>query len=107
MSNKQTITAVITDKRGRVISVGQNNYHRTHTMQAFHAKKVGVPEKIYIHAEVAAIVKCKDLSKAHKISVFRYNKQGLPMLAKPCIICMSCIEASGIKQIEFTRSGKC
>lgn len=102
MSTKQNMKAIIYDKRGRPLSVGQNSYVRTHTVQARYAERVGMPHKIYIHSEVDAILKCKDLSKAHKISVFRHNKQGKPMLAKPCPICMLMIKESGIKEIEWT-----
>ena len=99
---KHNITAIITDKKGRVLSIGKNSYVKTHTMQARHANKVGLPEKTFLHAEVAAIVKCKDLTKAHKIAVMRYTKDGKPANAKPCKICQSAIEASGIKFIEWT-----
>lgn len=100
--SKQTLTAVIYDKRGKVISVGQNSYLKTHPLQALHAKKTGHPEKKYLHAEIHAIVKCKNLSKAHKIFVSRWNKKGKPVMAKPCSVCMSAIQASGIKIIEHT-----
>lgn len=71
-------------------------------MQARHASKVGEPYKVHLHAEVSAIVKCRNLKKAHKISVFRFNKQGQPMLAKPCPICISAIRATNITEIEWT-----
>lgn len=99
---KHSITAMITDKRGRVLSVGTNSYVKTHTLQAKHANKVGLPEKRFLHAEIASIVKCKDLTKAHKIVVMRYTKDGKPANAKPCPVCMSAIEASGIKFVEWT-----
>ena len=96
------LTAVITDKRGMVLSVGKNSYSKTHTFQAKHAAKVGLEKKIYIHAEIDSILHCRDLSKAHKISVFRYGANGRPLNAKPCPICMSAIEEAGIKHIEYT-----
>lgn len=71
-------------------------------MQARHAKRVELPEKTFQHAECNAIVRCRDLSKAHKISVFRYNKQGKPVNAKPCPVCMSMIVETGIKEITWT-----
>jgi tRNA(Arg) A34 adenosine deaminase TadA len=61
-----------------------------------------MPYKTVLHAEVHAIVRCKDLSKAHKITVYRYSVAGEPLLAKPCKICQSAIEAAGIKHIAFT-----
>jgi deoxycytidylate deaminase len=102
MTQHQSITAIIYDKRGRVLSVGQNSYIKTHPMQASFARKVGTEHKIFLHAEVHAIIRCKDLSKAHKILVTRYSKEGKPMLAKPCKICQSAIEAAGIKIVEHT-----
>ena len=102
MSKKHQVTAIIYDRRGRVMSVGQNSYTKTHTLQARHAHKAGLPEKQFLHAEVAAIVKCRDLSKAHKIFVARYDASGQPILAKPCPICMSAIKSSGIKHIQHT-----
>ena len=102
MSKRHEITAVISDKRGRVLSVGQNSYIKTHPLMAYHGHKVGQPYRQYIHAEVHAITKCLDLKKAHKISVFRYNALGQPVLAKPCAVCQSAILAAGIKEVEHT-----
>lgn len=93
---------MIYDKRGRVLSIGQNNYEKSHPLQAKHANKTGMPHRIYLHAEVHSIVRCPDLSKAYKISVSRWDKKGKPMLARPCPVCMSAIEASGIKIVEYT-----
>lgn len=99
---RHVLSAVIYDKRGRVISVGQNSYVKTHPLQAKHAAEVGMPDKQYLHAEIHAIVRCKDLSKAHKIFVSRWDKKGKPALAKPCPVCMSAIEAAGIEVVEHT-----
>jgi len=101
-SAKQNITAIIYDRKGRVLSIGKNSYVKTHPLQAKYAKEVGQPYKVHLHAEIAAIVKCKNLRKAYKISVFRYNNQGKPMMAKPCPICMSAIKAAHISVIEWT-----
>ena len=102
MSRKHSLTAVIYDKRGKVLSVGQNSYVKTHPLQAKFAKKVGQPYKQVLHAEVAAIIKCRDLTKAHRISIFRFDKSGRPALARPCEVCQSAIAASGIQVIEHT-----
>lgn len=99
---KHTLTAVVYDKRGRPLSIGQNSYTRTHPRQAAIAAKVGLPEKKFLHAEFSAITKCRDLKKAHKIVITRYNKQGEPVNAKPCPVCMELIRISGIKEIEYT-----
>lgn len=52
--------------------------------------------------EVHSIVKCRDISKAHKIVVMRYNKDGDPINAKPCKICEQAIALTPIKVIEHT-----
>ena len=102
MTTKHALTAVIYDKRGRVISVGQNSYVKTHPLQAKYAAEVGMPDKQFLHAEIHAIIRCKDLTKAHKIFVSRWDKHGRPMLAKPCPVCMSAIKAAGINLVEHT-----
>lgn len=96
------ITAIIYDKRGRVLSIGKNSYIKTHTKQAYYAEKVGLPDKIFLHAEIHAIVKCRNLNKAHKISVMRFDKNGNPANAKPCPVCESAIKESGIELVEHT-----
>jgi tRNA(Arg) A34 adenosine deaminase TadA len=102
VSRPHHITAVIYDSRGRVLSVGQNSFIKTHPVQAAHARKVGQAEKIFLHAEVHAIVRCKDISKAHRILISRWSENGEPMLAAPCAICLSAIAETGIKVIQHT-----
>ena len=101
-SKHQHISAVIYDKRGRVLSVGYNSYVKTHPMQAKFAKKCGLSDKQFLHAEIHAITRCVDLKNAHRIFVSRWNKNGDPLLAKPCPICTSAIKAAGIQIIEHT-----
>ena len=99
---KHELTAIIYDKRGRVLSIGKNSYIKTHPLQAKHADKVGLPEKQYLHAEIHAITRCRDLSKAHKILITRFGTKGQPLLAKPCLVCQSAIRAAGIEIVEHT-----
>lgn len=105
MTSRQDITATIYNKRGQIISIGKNSYKKTHPLQAFYAKKVGLPEKQYCHAEVVAILKCKSLRKrhlAHTIKVTRFTKAGEEAMAKPCPICQIAIKDFGIKKIIYT-----
>jgi deoxycytidylate deaminase len=102
MSSEQSITAIIKDKKGNVLSIGQNNYIKTHPYQAQCAKKAGLPEKIYLHAEIDAIVKCKDISKAHSIHIFRKGKSQEFLLAKPCPVCVTAINNTPIKKVYHT-----
>lgn len=99
---QQHVTAMLYDKRGRLLSVGHNSYIKTHTVQARAAKAVGKPDSIYLHAEVAAIVKCANIEYAHKIVVLRFTKDGEPALARPCAICQRVIASTNIKVIEHS-----
>lgn len=102
MSRKQNITAIIYDKRGKVLSIGKNSYTKTHTLQHFHSHKVGLPEKCFLHAEIHAISLCRKLDRAYRIVVSRYNAAGQPVNAKPCPVCRSAINSTPIKIVEHT-----
>lgn len=97
-----SLTAIIKDKKGNVLAIGKNSYTKTHPYQAKCAKEVGLPEKIYLHAEIDAIIRCNDLSKAHSIHIFRQGKSGKWLLAKPCPACQRAINLTPIKEIYFT-----
>ena len=99
---KQNITAIIYDKRGRILSVGKNSYVKTHPLQAQLARKVGRIHCIFLHAEIQAIIKCEAIEKAYRIVVTQYDNDNKPCLAKPCIICMEAISSVGIKVVEHT-----
>lgn len=98
----QNITAFAYDRKGRILSIGRNSYVKTHPLQARAAKEVGEDYKIYLHAEVAALVKIKNWQKIDKLVVTRYNKNGEPMLAKPCRVCQRVIKIAGISTVEHT-----
>ena len=102
MTKKQDITAQIFDKNGRLLAVGKNSYKKTHPLQAKYAEQVGTPEKMFLHAEVEAIIKAQKLGKPHSNHVSRYSKDGSPAMAQPCPICMLAIKKAGIKLVTFT-----
>lgn len=102
MNRKQVLTAIIYDKKGRVLSIGKNSYVKTHPYQQKMADEVGLHEKKYLHAEIHAILKCTNLKKAHSIFVSRFNSEGKPMNAKPCPVCLRAIELAGIHDIRYT-----
>ena len=99
---EQNITAIIYDKKGNVLSIGKNSYIKTHPKQAAYAAKVGLPEKHFLHAEMAAIIKCRRLDKAHRILVTRINRAGEFVNAKPCPICALAIKEAGIPVVEWS-----
>ena len=97
---KHIVKASVFDRKGKIISEAYNSYTKTHPVQYNYAKQCGEPYKIYLHAEIAAIIKAK--GKGYKIIVERFNDEGVPLLAKPCHICMLAIKEAGIKRIEYT-----
>lgn len=102
MSTKQNITAILYDKKGRIISIGKNSYIKTHPLQAKSAKAVGEEHKVFLHAEIDALVKARNWDKAHKLVITRFGKDGQPALAKPCRVCQHAIKMAGIKHVEHT-----
>ena len=101
-NRKYNITSIIYDKRGNVMSIGKNSYIRTHPYQKKLAVKMGFPDKIYIHSEIDAILKCKNLKKAHSIFISRFDENGNPKNAKPCVVCSEALRIAGIKNINYT-----
>lgn len=101
MKTRQLIIAKCYDKHGRFLSAGINSYTKTHPLQKHFAIKVGHDKKEYLHAEIAAILRCKDIP-IHTIKVERIGSKGQRLPAKPCPICQAAILAFGIKVVEHT-----
>lgn len=102
MSKKQIkIIAIIYDKKGRILSVGQNSYVKTHPIQYEFSKKYN-DQKMFLHAEIDAIVKCKNIEKAHRIEILRYMKNEKKYVKiLPCPICNDAIQKlTNIKIID-------
>lgn len=97
------ITATVYDRRGKILSVGENSYVKTHPKMFDLAKKTNLLDKTnsYLHAEVAALVKVKK-GIPYKIFIERYGKDGRELCAKPCPMCELAIKESGIKRVEYT-----
>lgn len=98
-------TAVIYDRGGRVLAVGENSFHKTHPMMWQLARGTFNPHRVYLHAEVDAIIKATNrglISKAHKIVVTRVKCDGTFGNAKPCDLCSAAIAKTPIKIIEHT-----
>ena len=98
--NQYKMVAILTDRKGKILSIGTNSYSKTHTEQARYAKLAGQDARVYLHAEIDAITKCR--GKAHTIYVVRVNNAGQTRPAKPCPICAGAIKEIGIKNILYT-----
>jgi len=98
---RHVLTAYCYDKRGRLISKATNNYNKSHPLMAMFSKKVGHScQKIYLHAEVAALIKAGE-REVYKIKVERFGKRGTPLPSMPCPICMEAIKTFGVTNIEY------
>lgn len=101
MSNKRfNITAFAYDKKGNLLSVGLNSYTKTHPLQAKYAKRSGRPAAVFLHAEVAALVKAR--GKVHKLVIMRHTKDGKAALAKPCKSCQLAINDFNVREVFHT-----
>lgn len=101
---KYSIRATCYDKKGNTISTAVNSYTKSHPLQAHFAELVGQPQRQYLHAEIAALLKAKT-KKVSSIFVERYDSEGKPALAEPCKICYKALVAFGVKNIHYTSAG--
>lgn len=100
---KYAITALVYNKRGRLIAIGKNSYVKTHPLQAKAANLAGEGHKIYLHAEIDALTKLKDWRQIGKMVVTRYTHDGKPALAKPCATCMKALAWANVTNVEYTK----
>lgn len=94
------LTALAFDKRGRLLSIGTNSYIKTHPVQAKYACKAKEDYKIYLHAEIDALIKAR--GKVHRLVISRLEKDGRNLPSKPCPICQLAIEDYGVAEVEYT-----
>jgi deoxycytidylate deaminase len=103
MSEKRfKLFATCYDKRGRILSYGENSYSKSHPMmKQLSLELLGHSERIYLHAEVQALLRAGD-KKVHRLVVQRFDSEGKPALAKPCPICRKALELYGVKELCYT-----
>lgn len=97
--SRQKIGAVLLYKN-KVITTACNLDKKSHPIQAKFAKRVGLHEKIYLHAEIACLVKCRH--EVDTIVVARVNSQNKLRLAKPCKICQYAIKEAGVSNVYYS-----
>lgn len=97
--SKKKVGAVLLSKNKVVVSA-TNLETKSHPLQARFAERVGLHEKIFLHAEIAALVKCKE--ECDTIVVARVNPQNKLRMAKPCPICALALEEAGIHKVHYT-----
>jgi len=93
--HKHKHAAFVLNKKGIVIAMAAN-FGKTHPIML---KLGGDLNKIYLHAEVAALLQAK---KVHTLYSLRVNKQGKLLNAKPCKICQKAIQHFGVKEVYYS-----
>ena len=78
------------DSRGRKLSEAYNSYSKTHPIQSHFATIAGQPSRIYLHAEILAIIRAGE-RKIHTLKITNLNGK----LSHPCPVCMAAIKAYG------------
>ena len=87
----------------KVLAVGESKY-KTHPFQKKIQEQVGNKERIYLHAEVDAIIKVinkhgTDILKECELHVIRITKGGSVGCSKPCTGCQRAIDAFNIRRV--------
>jgi tRNA(Arg) A34 adenosine deaminase TadA len=88
-------------RKGTLISTATNSYTKTHPLMLYFGKQVGIEHKVFLHAEIAALLKC-GTATPFRIVVERHTRDGRPALAKPCAICERAIAAFGVQRVSYT-----
>ena len=101
MTTKHSLVAKAFDKHGRLLATASNSYTKTHPIQAKFANKVGLGNKVFLHAEIRCIIASRGAT-IHTLHVSRYNKRGNMRESKPCAVCQAAIRAYGIKHVFYT-----
>ena len=95
------IIAKAYDRKGRLLSIGHNQYMKSHPLQKAYAIRAGLPVKDKLHAEIQCLVRSGD-KPVHRLAVERYLKDSSMALAKPCPVCQEAIKDFGVKFVEYT-----
>jgi deoxycytidylate deaminase len=91
---KQRMAAIVTDKRSIPLAKATNSPTKTHPEQAKFAKRAGKPKQVFLHAEISALVKNKNVA-GNTLYVLRLGKDNSIRLARPCPVCWEAIIQDG------------
>lgn len=96
------LTCTAFDRKGRVLSHGENQYNKTHPLQKLFSIKAGESDKKHcLHAELSSILRAGD-KQIDSLFVQRFAADGTYALAKPCKSCQAAIKAFGIRLVRYT-----
>lgn len=109
------MSAILLDKKNRVISTGVNSYEITHPLQFYAAmnasKKYDNPslsKKLYLHCEINCLIKAR--KPGHKLVICRVGGHGGKQLRNSfcCPICYLYIttNAPSVKEIHWSTNNE-
>lgn len=81
---KQRVVAVAL-RQGKILAVGYNSYTKSHELQRRVSRLAHQDEKKYLHAEVAALLRCRVTPDT--LMVARISRRGELVNSKPCDCC--------------------
>jgi deoxycytidylate deaminase len=107
----EKMSAILLDKRNRIISTGLNSYVTTHTQQFYAAinaskkfKRPELSEKMFLHCEINCLIKAR--KPGHKLIICRVGGHGRTELRNSfcCPICYLYITKNcpTIKEIHWS-----
>ncbi len=104
--SRKKVGAVLYNSKRRVITTAVNNDYKSHPRQAWWAQRVGLDEKIYLHAEMACLIKAREA--ADTIVVVRLGGHDGKSLrqSRPCPVCEPALRYAGIKHVYYSVTNK-
>ena len=94
------LIAATFDEHGRMTALAENNIWKTHPMMKKYATQVNLNHKIYLHAEISAIIRSR--GSCHSLIVIRVNKNGAFSMAKPCPVCQAAILDAKVEHLYYS-----
>ena len=100
--SRKRVGAVLYNSKKRVIATATNNDFKSHPVQARWAERVGLKEKIFLHAEMSCLIQARE--DADTIVVVRLGGHDGNSLrqARPCKICEPALRYAGIKHVYYS-----
>lgn len=101
-ADQHKVSCACYDKRGRLIATAWNQPGKSHPRQAHYAKLAGQEDRIFLHAELGALIRCRE--DPYAIQVVRIGPKEYPKASFPCPICLRAIEEAGVKEIYYNNN---
>ena len=97
----KNICTCIYNRKGKIISTGINSFSKTHPLQE---KFSCTPHKIFLHAEIDAIVKAlrkNDELAGFRLAIARVCSDGSDAQAFPCDGCIDALASYGCDSVTY------